>query len=506
MYAEDNHVSETKGYATEEEEEEDLQFNSKPYTQLDRRVVSVEVAASAAPALVQFPSFSGYPQPYFERRRNRHGASRRRPGQEGIQKEKEERWKQRDQSLFLDDWDGLCFWFFFPSLIFPSDNYNMPTAAEFASGLQKIKYGFNLLVRVHERLLFAASWTLLFSLVMRVSVLVQAELNGQISNPTAPDYVHYLFSALASVSEHIRAKFVHLLWTGLTPCPFLQPPSQVAPHSPVGLPMTIVVPLLTPACVQLLKTEVTPEEEQLWLSLGDAWNIPRWDQDLRIFWYLACLQHELMMCLVDTSSNQWPHGDIQPYLPEFLDGWQPPQLSATPEPERSLSRVEALQPASSRVRALGHIWGQRETSTFLFCVFFFFFLFTADISQVETTTAAPRRSTKVFAHQHSPNANIQSLNASDTLRCSSSPAEPQYMRVVYDFTSRNSKELTVRRGETVEASVHETKAGCPCLHPRCNITAAPSLPAAAGHVQAVVEGAKRSGGGGLRAQQRPGAG
>lgn len=40
---------------------------------------------------------------------------------------------------------------------------------------------------------------------MSVSVLVQAEMNGQISNPSAPEYVHYLFSTLASVSEHVRA-------------------------------------------------------------------------------------------------------------------------------------------------------------------------------------------------------------------------------------------------------------------------------------------------------------
>lgn len=57
------------------------------------------------------------------------------------------------------------------------------------------------------------------------------------------------------------------------------PRSQVAPHSPVGLPMTIVVPLLTPGSVQLLREEVTPEEERLWQSLGDNWNVPRWDQD-----------------------------------------------------------------------------------------------------------------------------------------------------------------------------------------------------------------------------------
>lgn len=97
-------------------------------------------------------------------------------------------------------------------------------------------------------------------------------------------------------------------------------------------------------------------------------------------------------------------------------------------------------------------------------------------------------------------AKAQPPNASDALPRSSSPAEPQYMRVMHDFISRNSKELTIRKGEIVEVSVHETKAWVPFCYRRAET----SPPAAAGHVQAVVEGAKPSGGGGLRAQQRPG--
>lgn len=55
--------------------------------------------------------------------------------------------------------------------------------------------------------------------------------------------------------------------------------SQVAPHSPVGLPMTITTPPLTPECIRFLEDEAAPEEYELLQSLGDAWNIPRWGRD-----------------------------------------------------------------------------------------------------------------------------------------------------------------------------------------------------------------------------------
>eukprot|EP00066_Takifugu_rubripes_P022938 XP_011612204.1 PREDICTED: epidermal growth factor receptor kinase substrate 8-like protein 3 [Takifugu rubripes] len=167
---------------------------------------------------------------------------------------------------------------------------------------------------------------------------IKVELNGKINNPSAPEYIHFFFSMLAFV----------------------------APHSPVGLPMTIVIPLLTPECVQLLSEEVTPEEDQLWQSLGDSWNVP---------------------------SNQWPNADIQPYMPEFTDGWRPPDSSPAPQPKAPLSRVETVQPAPSMKSAN---W---------------------------RTPPPPQEA---------------------------SPEEPQYLRVVHDFTSRNSKELTIRKGETLE--------------------------------------------------------
>lgn len=54
-------------------------------------------------------------------------------------------------------------------------------------------------------------------------------------------------------------------------------PLQVVSHSPMGLPQTVVTPLLTPQFVRLMSMEATEQENKLWESLGDAWNIPRLD-------------------------------------------------------------------------------------------------------------------------------------------------------------------------------------------------------------------------------------
>ncbi|XP_023649412.2 epidermal growth factor receptor kinase substrate 8-like protein 3b isoform X2 [Paramormyrops kingsleyae] len=117
----------------------------------------------------------------------------------------------------------------------------MPPPNEFVLCLQKFKYGFNLMGKV----------------------------NGQISNPSAEDFVHILFSSL----------------------------SFVVSHCPPDLPPSVISPLPTEAALRFMTQVVTPEENKLWQSLGDAWNTPR---------------------------SRWPNGDmIPPYKPVFLDGWEP---------------------------------------------------------------------------------------------------------------------------------------------------------------------------------------
>ncbi|XP_049893457.1 epidermal growth factor receptor kinase substrate 8-like protein 3 isoform X1 [Epinephelus moara] len=191
----------------------------------------------------------------------------------------------------------------------------MPPTAEFVVCFQKIKCGFNLL----------------------------ADLNGKINNPSAPELVHSLFSTLAFVVS----------------------------HCPEDLPQTIVAPLLTPQCFRLLSEEASTEEDQLWQSLGDPWNIP---------------------------STKWPEDDedIPTYTLEFFDGWQPPEVTDAPEPREPIRREERQQPAPSQT--------------------------------------AEKWTPPIHAPQ----------------KACSEESKPCQMRVVYDFISRNHRELTVKKGDIVE--------------------------------------------------------
>ncbi|KAK7878555.1 hypothetical protein WMY93_030391 [Mugilogobius chulae] len=126
---------------------------------------------------------------------------------------------------------------------------NLPPLDQYVSCLQKIKYGFNLL----------------------------GQLEGVLSEPSAEDYVHILFNILA----------------------------VLVPQYPPDVPPTVMAPLLTEAALQLIGAVVTPDEEQLWGSLGEYWIFPR---------------------------SQWPEEEIPQYIPEFYDNWQPPPPSHVTRP------------------------------------------------------------------------------------------------------------------------------------------------------------------------------
>lgn len=50
---------------------------------------------------------------------------------------------------------------------------------------------------------------------------------------------------------------------------------QVTPLYPAEIPAKVVSPLLTVAALRLLADVLNAEEDRLWRSLGDSWNMPR---------------------------------------------------------------------------------------------------------------------------------------------------------------------------------------------------------------------------------------
>ncbi|KAM4588709.1 epidermal growth factor receptor kinase substrate 8-like protein 3 [Odontesthes bonariensis] len=222
----------------------------------------------------------------------------------------------------------------------------MPPAEEFAVCLHKIKSGFNLV----------------------------GELKGKLHNPSDPEFVHSLFSALA----------------------------YVVSHCPEGMPPTIVAPLLSPQCVRFLSEEASAEEDQLWQTLGDAWNIP---------------------------STQWPEDDedIPTYTLEFYDGWQPREISAAPAQSEPESRQESPRPAPSPQYPASPQYS-RHTST--------------------TPPTSPTPPIQTFgtngqtSNKWKPAPLPQKSRTREEKICK--------MRVKYDFISRNHRELTIRKGEMVE--------------------------------------------------------
>ncbi|KAK0146766.1 Epidermal growth factor receptor kinase substrate 8-like protein 3 [Merluccius polli] len=157
-----------------------------------------------------------------------------------------------------------------------------PTVEEYIAYLQKVKYGFNLL----------------------------GKLNGQLTNPSAADFVHILFTSL----------------------------QIVVPQYALDISMKVVSPMLTELALQLLDQEVNPEENMFWRALGECWNVPR---------------------------TKWPDRDaIPPYMPEFYDGWQIPPRPALPQSFQTgaigHSNSQHFPPPPSRNRSLYNRRSSRE--------------------------------------------------------------------------------------------------------------------------------------------------
>lgn len=106
-----------------------------------------------------------------------------------------------------------------------------------------------------------------------------AKLKAHVHDPNAPELVHFLFTPLALIANTTR-----------------EPPFQ-------GLSKTVWQPLLTKEAKDLLLNCLTSKEQDLWISLGDAWTVTREE--------------------VRQQPHLYSNIDIQPYTPVFYDGWTP---------------------------------------------------------------------------------------------------------------------------------------------------------------------------------------
>lgn len=151
---------------------------------------------------------------------------------------------------------------------------------------------------------------------------------------------------------------------------------------------------------------------------------------------------ELLMIMCDfatTNSNEWPGDEkvISTYTLEFSDGWQPPKLSASFDPRsRQVSRTPTAKITfqASTLRPV-------ECNQDSVCA-------DSDQAEPESTSLAVRSAVSTLTTL----LNLSYFNAC-VVNYSSDMSKQLEMLVLYDFTSRNVKELTVRKGDIVTVSI-----------------------------------------------------
>uniref|UniRef100_A0A6I8NUH3 EGFR pathway substrate 8, signaling adaptor n=1 Tax=Ornithorhynchus anatinus TaxID=9258 RepID=A0A6I8NUH3_ORNAN len=209
-----------------------------------------------------------------------------------------------------------------------------PPPDEFLDCFQKFKHGFNLL----------------------------AKLKAHIQNPSAEDLVHFLFTPLNMVVQ--------------------------ATGGP-DLARSVLSPLPTRDTVDLLQGTVRAEEQQLWLSLGDAWIRTR---------------------------AEWPRDQfVPPYVPRFRNGWEPPLLgSQAATPGAAPDEQDRHQLAESVAGMADH---RRE-----------------------------QERSRLSAEQ----ATVPDFLPPDRGYGSRGAPQRRLARSKYDFTARNSSELSVMKDDVLE--------------------------------------------------------
>uniref|UniRef100_UPI00398F1C30 epidermal growth factor receptor kinase substrate 8a isoform X1 n=4 Tax=Pristiophorus japonicus TaxID=55135 RepID=UPI00398F1C30 len=238
-----------------------------------------------------------------------------------------------------------------------------PPQDEFIDCFQKFKHAFNLL----------------------------AKLRTHIQNPSAVDLVHFLFTPLNMVI-------------------------QTTGGPEMG--SSVLSPLLTKDAIDFLNVCVTPEEREIWFSLGETWTKPR---------------------------SEWPKDQfISPYVPHFRNGWEPPLLSflGTPceqelnnlaesvanaehqrrqEEQRRLSEEQAI--SDDHLPADGYAFSNSNYKR-------------RSLLQQGTADAAFKRSSsRHVARNYEAHVNVESK---------------KFAKSKYDFVARNNNELSVMKDDQLE--------------------------------------------------------
>ncbi|XP_078366164.1 epidermal growth factor receptor kinase substrate 8-like isoform X2 [Oculina patagonica] len=162
----------------------------------------------------------------------------------------------------------------------------------------------------------------------------------------------------------------------------------------------VVVPLLTTHAIDLLQNCLSSKETEFWMSLGPNWNMTK-------------------------SSLQFKDQFIPPYTPVFKDGWVPPEVIAGKDVS-NLSAAIAANAANAAAVAQLHDGIRKGEEP------------AANLANPAVLSAAAKF--RRLASEKKPDQTAPSSPPKKGLR---------RVCVLYDFQARNSKELSVQKGEEV---------------------------------------------------------
>ncbi|XP_040599382.1 epidermal growth factor receptor kinase substrate 8 isoform X1 [Mesocricetus auratus] len=216
-----------------------------------------------------------------------------------------------------------------------------------------------------------------------------AKLKPHIQNPSASDLVHFLFTPLNMVIQ--------------------------ATGGP-ELASSVLSPLLTKDTVDFLNYSVTADERQLWMSLGDTWVKVR---------------------------AEWPKEQfIPPYVPRFRNGWEPPMLNFMGVP----TEQDMYQLAESVANVAEH--QRKQDSKRL---------------STEHSSVSSYSSVDGYAFNNSMYSRGPHPDQAEAMAFKSTPSRhvdrshesvktqtKKYAKSKYEFTARNSSELSVLKDEVLE--------------------------------------------------------